>query len=282
MRKDIKLPDLKTFTRQELAKRWKCDVSLIDSYIKKGQLREGFDTSGPDYSHLRELRYIVCADHKSIAKLIIEINEAERSEKWNEFEHSRIINCPDFVYMSSFDPREFLKPGMIDLFGKMFLEDCDDLVLSFCDLENNTLFPIKKTFSGFELVSVKKLNLEDMIIPLEEVLRFESGQPIGIKEEDVSTAVADRKEKSPKKEREDTSSPKAINNALDKRPLYDDRLIYIDEVRERVSKSTTTIYNWAKEGKFPKGRKDGGSRVWRKSEIDDYVAGRWKPTDGES
>ena len=61
----------------------------------------------------------------------------------------------------------------------------------------------------------------------------------------------------------------------------DDYFIYMKEVCRLVGKSPDTIYRWVKKGKFPKGKRDGESRVWLESEIDEYLAGTWKPTDDE-
>ena len=111
MATDIKLPDPEVFTRKQLAERWKCEVSLIDSYIKTGQLKRGFITFGSDYSYLRDYRFIVCPANQSIHELIIELNEIKKDEKrnWPEFENSRIVDCPDYLYMSLSDPKDVVQ-----------------------------------------------------------------------------------------------------------------------------------------------------------------------------
>jgi prophage regulatory protein len=50
-------------------------------------------------------------------------------------------------------------------------------------------------------------------------------------------------------------------------------------VRERAGgASDTSIWRWVRDGRFPPPRKIGPRAVgWLKSEIDDWVAGRWKP-----
>ena len=140
---------------------------------------------------------------------------------------------------------------------------------------------MKRAFAGFEIVPVKKPKLEDLIIPFEKVLRFEN-EHFKEKEEDVSSATG-HQEKTAKQEPEDSGgSPvpsKTTDNTPDKQPPDDD-LVYIEKVRGRVSKSSSTIYDWVKKGKFPRGRKDGGSRVWQKSEIDAYVDGEWESRSG--
>ena len=75
---------------------------------------------------------------------------------------------------------------------------------------------MKMTFTGFELVYAKKPRLEDLIIPLEEVLRFEKKYRIGKSNQEVPPAT-DHQEKSQKKELEDTKtpSPKTIDTAFE-------------------------------------------------------------------
>ena len=47
MAEEVKLPDPETFTKEQLAERWKCDISLINRYIETKQLKEGVDTCQP-------------------------------------------------------------------------------------------------------------------------------------------------------------------------------------------------------------------------------------------
>lgn len=53
-----------------------------------------------------------------------------------------------------------------------------------------------------------------------------------------------------------------------------DRLIKISAVMDRVSLGKTTIYNEIKQARFPAGTLINGSRRWRASQIDRYIAGQ--------
>ena len=284
MATDIKLPDPGTFTREQLAERWQCEVSLIDRYIENGQLKEGFITFGPDYGYLRDCRFIVCPSNQSIHELIIELNEIEEDEKknWHEFENSRVVDCPDYLYMPLSDPKDVVNQKNFIVFGKMlFSEDRDDWISCLRDLENNTLFAMKMTFGGLQLVYVKKPKLEDLIIPFEEVLRFEKEHRIRDKSRDVSSTATDRKEKRSKKEREDTNtpSPTTINTAPEEKqpPAPEERIIIrMNEVIRRCGISRPTIYKLMGEGKFPKSVKLTGNRAvgWPEFAIDEWIKER--------
>ena len=53
-----------------------------------------------------------------------------------------------------------------------------------------------------------------------------------------------------------------------------DTLLRIKQVTERTGISKTTLYNWIKEGKFPKAIHVQGSRMssWPSSDIDEWIA----------
>ncbi|HZV58109.1 MAG TPA: AlpA family phage regulatory protein [Sphingobium sp.] len=54
-----------------------------------------------------------------------------------------------------------------------------------------------------------------------------------------------------------------------------ERLLTIDQVRERVPKSMRTIYRWMSQGTFPRNIQIGpNSVVWRESDIDKWLAER--------
>ena len=288
MTTDTELPDPKTFTREELAKRWNCDISLIDRYIKNGQLKEGFDTSGPDYSYLHDLRFIVCPADQSIIEVITELNKI-KADSWDEFETSRIIDCPDYLYMPLSDPSDVVNQSTYTVFGeRLFSKDRADWRTCFRDLENNTLFPVKITrFTGaVQIVSVPKPRLEDIIIPLEEVLRFEKEHRIKEKDAPFTT---DRKGKILKKEQDsNTASSKIIDNAPEDKqpPAPEERIIRMKEVMRRCGISRPHIYKLMAEGQFPKSIKLTGNRAvgWYESEINEWIKGRnqRKQNDGEA
>jgi predicted DNA-binding transcriptional regulator AlpA len=58
-----------------------------------------------------------------------------------------------------------------------------------------------------------------------------------------------------------------------------DRLLTIREIADRVHLSRSTILRREKAGEFPR-RNPSVKRLarWAESTIDDFVAGRWKPT----
>ena len=274
MTTDTELPDPKTFTREELAKRWNCDISLIDRYIKNGQLKEGFDTSGPDYSYLHDLRFIVCPADQGIIEVITELNKI-KADSWDEFETSRIIDCPDYLYMPLSDPSDVVNQSTYTVFGeRLFSKDRDDWRTCFRDLENNTLFPVKITrFTGaVQIVSVPKPRLEDIIIPLEEVLRFEKEHRI--REKDASSTT-DRIEK----------SPKTINNAAENKqpPVPEKRILRMKDLPRRVGISKSHIYKLIADGRFPKQQPLTGKKAkgWKESVINDWIEGKWKKEDDE-
>lgn len=179
----IKLPDPDTFTREMLAKRWNCDLSLIDRYIKTKKLKEGIDTLEPKYNSLRplRLRYFACDDAESVRQLVEVLNTKKKT--WDEIINSNLSEkfrpCPRFLYLSCLGASDIEEAGLFDIVrNKMFLRELDDnypdIFSFFCDLENTILIPVVKS-SNFccHLVVMKPYNFEDIIIPLEEVERFE-------------------------------------------------------------------------------------------------------------
>ena len=50
------------------------------------------------------------------------------------------------------------------------------------------------------------------------------------------------------------------------------RLIRLVEVKRRTGMSTSTIYRWMKQGKFPRSRSIGGYiAVWSEDELDAWI-----------
>lgn len=45
----------------------------------------------------------------------------------------------------------------------------------------------------------------------------------------------------------------------------------IEEVMEVTTLAKSTIYSWVKSGKFPPQKKIGGTSVWLKSDIQDWM-----------
>jgi prophage regulatory protein len=62
------------------------------------------------------------------------------------------------------------------------------------------------------------------------------------------------------------------------RSISSDRLLTWPEVQARVGLSRSTVWRLESVGKFPPRLRISPGRVaWRENEIDDFVAGRWKP-----
>lgn len=55
------------------------------------------------------------------------------------------------------------------------------------------------------------------------------------------------------------------------------RLIRLAEVKRRSGMSTSTIYRWMSQGKFPRSRSIGGHiAVWSEQEIDDWICAKFE------
>jgi prophage regulatory protein len=52
------------------------------------------------------------------------------------------------------------------------------------------------------------------------------------------------------------------------------RLISKGEVLTRVAVSYPTIWQWMREGKFPRSRELGGKAVWLESEVEKWITSR--------
>jgi len=50
------------------------------------------------------------------------------------------------------------------------------------------------------------------------------------------------------------------------------RLLSRQDVMDRVCVSYPTIWQWMRDGKFPRGREIGGKIAWVESEIDKWIA----------
>lgn len=57
-----------------------------------------------------------------------------------------------------------------------------------------------------------------------------------------------------------------MNNPVSPHCFY----LTVNQVAERYSVSTDTIWRWARDGDFPKGVKIGSSRRWRLADLLDY------------
>lgn len=65
---------------------------------------------------------------------------------------------------------------------------------------------------------------------------------------------------------------------MEQPPARKDRFLEWPDVRALIPVSRQTIWRMERRHRFPKRvRMTTGRVAWRASEIDDYIAGRWKP-----
>ena len=290
---DLILPDRRTFTREQLAERWECDLSLIDSYIKDGQLKEGFDTFGSSYSHLREMWYCVLEDDGwSTEKLL---DAVEDGKPLSEFTSAAttFTSCPRYLYMPPVKNTigKIKEPNPFNLVGGiLFLCSFYDVPIRyFHDRHGNVLIPTKKVDDEDYITfpAILKRNFRNFIIPLEEVLRFENECRVREKE-DVPYATGREGKSHEKKQDSNTASSKAIDNAAeDKQPPAPENILRMSDVVRRTGISKSQVHNMMNDGRFPKSFPlvPGGRAVgWYESVIDEWIRERnqRKQNDGEA
>ena len=287
MATNLKLPDTETFTRDELAIRWECDISPVDRYVQEGQLKEALPPATREGLH--DWIFYRCSEIEPLSdafrqgKLIDEddgrewllkfIEHGEPLEKYIGRERQeKIIHCPKHLYMP--------------IQGNAIINRDDQdysMVRYFCDLHGDALIPLDEAEDGYRIcfAPIKKAYLDSLIVPIEEVRRFEKKHRTRKEEVENVPPVTDRQEKIAEKKREDavTPSPHPTDSVPDEQPPLDDYLINIKQVGRRVNRSKTFIYGKMKEGKFPQSIKDGRRTDWLNSEITAYIEGKWKPTD---
>ena len=187
----MKLSSRKTFTRKQLAKRWKCDISLIDGCIEDGRLREGLNTSKAGYSHLRKLWYLVMDADWFTEQLLSTVKKEKTLSEFIGSHRKEIASCPQYLYMSP-QPNALGKIKDPNLFspGSVFFSFCCVPIRYFYDLEGKVLIPVKEVEDESYVFSphIWKRRFRNFIIPLEEALRFEIEYNIGENEQDVSPA----------------------------------------------------------------------------------------------
>ena len=67
--------------------------------------------------------------------------------------------------------------------------------------------------------------------------------------------------------------PVTVSPSLDPE-VRKSRFIGKQEVLDRIGVSYPTIWQWMRDGKFPRSRDLGGKTKWLESEIDDWIANR--------
>ena len=64
--------------------------------------------------------------------------------------------------------------------------------------------------------------------------------------------------------------------------MTEDRLLKLKDFIGRVGVVSSTWRKWSQEGRAPQSQKKGRCRFWRESDINAYIAGKWKPTQREN
>ena len=158
MATNLKLPDRTTFTKEQLANRWKCDISLIDSYIGDGILRQAIDTSRRDYDYWNKFKYFVVDDVEGFCEMINSFDDknpqsvADAESKMLE----NLLDCPRFLYiLHSLAVRKIPEPSVFNLVRKMFSlgkGKFSDL----SDFKDSSLIPMKKDGESWKVVHIRE------------------------------------------------------------------------------------------------------------------------------
>ena len=212
-KESLNLPDSEEFTIEMLAERWGCGVSLIDNYIKNGRLRQAFASAhNTDLQVLEFYEYKIDAKEreadvkkryddarkiqpnmpKSLSEEELQshvhiirqdaiapldaihieclLDVIENEERLDKYLHpiaiENIVGCPKYLYVT----RE--RQNKYPVFQ-------DDYVLAynFYDFHGNVLLPISSDIPTYDdnhyRLDFVRVKLGSLIIPLEEVKRFE-------------------------------------------------------------------------------------------------------------
>ena len=269
MTRDLILPDPEAYTKEQLAERWECDLSLIESYIKSGKLKQGFDTR-IEYNGLRNLNFYKCeAGDEELLNTIK--NHKALSEFVNPVIQEKIIPCPNHLYipfMRNSTMRLIEESVMLELILKICMMP-RIMVRYFYDLEGNALIPMsKKGVVSFPMVNPR---FELLSVPLESVEQFENECRVIERQENIPSVT--QKEKAEKRE-----DSKTIDSLLeDKRPPAPERILRMSEVTKRTGISKSQVHILMNDGRFPKSFPlvPGGRAVgWYESVIDEWIRDR--------
>ena len=282
MAEEPNLPDQETFTREELSQRWKCDTSKIDAYIRSGQLKQALPP--PARHALREWIFYQCTKDEPLSDVVRHAKpiDADDSNEWlldliedgeplekyvGKVAQEKIISRPEYFYVPNAGGAIIKAHGTNGAYQSARF---------FYDLHGNPLIPIWDKEDGYQVcfVLVKKRFLDSLIVPLEEVKRFECENNIGQKSKRKSSGVIDRQEEKPEQKQEDSNSPPPPSKtANEEKPLSsDERLLRLSEVHKRVGISKSQIYNLMNAGKFPKPIKLTEKIIaWPESVIDEWI-----------
>ena len=273
MTKDLILPDPEAYTREQLAERWECDLSLIESYIKSGKLKQGFDTR-IEYTGLRKLNYYKCeAGDEGLLNAIKD--RKALSEFVNPVIQEKIIPCPNHLYIP------FMRNSLMYLVEKSLMLELTHricmmpriMVRYFYDLDGNALIPISK--KGVVVFWKVKPRFELLSVPLEAIEQFENGCRIVERDENIPSVTHKEKKAT---EREIPGIQKTIDNAAeDKQPPAHERILRMSEVTKRTGISKSQVHILMNDGRFPKSFPlvPGGRAVgWYESVIDEWIKER--------
>ena len=270
MTRDLILPDPEAYTREQLAERWECDLSLIESYIKSGKLKQGFDTR-IEYTGLRRLNYYKCdASDEELLNAIK--NDKALSEFVNPVIQEKIIPCPNYLYipfMRNSTMRLIEESVTLELMSRICMMP-RIMVRYFYDLDGNALIPIsKKGVVAFRMV---KPRFELLSVPLEAIKQFENGCRIG-GDKNISLVTTHQEKRAEKRE-----DSKTINSLPeDKQPPAPERILRMSEVTKRTGISKSQVHNLMNAEQFPKSFPlvPGGRAVgWYESVIDEWIKER--------
>ena len=120
--------------------------------------------------------------------------------------------CPRFLYLSYFHVKDIETAGFFDFVERAFSswygenEPNPDMVQFFCDLENTILLPMTKLANFCVPIAVEKPKLEDMIISIEVIKRFEEQHHFIEKKGNVISLVNHQERRAEQEKDSDTPS----------------------------------------------------------------------------
>ena len=265
MVEEVNLPDQKTYTREELARRWNCDISEVNAYIRTGQLKVALPRAArkeiESYyfykcSHIEPLSDSVRPpiDDDSYERLLEIIEDGEPLEKYVRVAGEKIIRR-EYLYL----PPEEEKDAFIERANSKEIR-------YFYDLEGNALIPVAED-DGWPIcfAYVEKHHFDSLIVPLEEVKRFEHENKIGEK----SPSIVQRQEEKTEQKQEDSDNPSETTDDVGLAPPpVTDPYLTKKEVAKLIGFSISSIDKWVKVGNFPEPVKFGEKNVrWRTSVV---------------
>ena len=258
-------PDQKTYTRKELSQRWEGDLSKIDAYIRTGQLKAALPPVA--IKSLRKWVFYRCHNNEKFNEdeinvgLLDIIEDGETFEKYaGKIGQGKITSFPGYLYVPIDDNAIIEEPE------KDYI-----LVRYFYDLEGNALIMVEDAESEYEIcfAPIKKEHLDSLIIPLEEVKRFERENNITQKSKQTPFVV-ERQEEITKQNREDSDA------LAFKPPPNTDPYLTKKAAARLIGFSTSYVDKMVKAGKFPPPIKIRDNVRWRTSVVVSWMEEREK------